>query len=418
MRFLGFLGLACLVMGCGNVVLESTTGSGGGSGGSTTTTATTATGGGGTAGSGGGQIGGGGAGGGDCMSGLPDKDFDGDGFSPAQGDCNDCDPMIGPASVEAPTPEPMEGLPPPVPTDEDCDGMIDEPPDVCDDMVALDSQDPLDAARAIDLCSFVEEGAHHGVLSAAWVLPDGQPPPAAQGPFHLGHGVLPDLGPHALPQAGSRLLALSNGTARRPSDPEYKVYYMKGYSSDHPPGMPFEGPCPGSETGGAWDGIALEVQLLPPANALGLKYDFRFYTLGWPKDACLPYNDQFATLMSPPPPGLPTGNIAFDQLGNPITISFLTPFACQCNDIQCPGDPPCQEEAATLAGSGFDLVFGASTEWLTTAAPIDKDAESVVLRFTIYDAEDGLVDSTVLLDRFRWIVTPGQAPIYGGQPDD
>jgi hypothetical protein len=420
MRFLRVMGLTCVVAGagCGNVVIEGSTdgGGSGGSGGATTptapTTATTTSEGAGGAAGGGGDIPTGGC------AGLPDDDLDGDGFSPAQGDCNDCDPMIGPASAESPTPDPVEPFEPPVPADEDCDGLIDEPQETCDDGLALDATDAMDAARAIDLCSFVSLGDPYGVVAAGWVQPDGEPLPEAQeAAFHLGHGILPDLGQKALAKVGSRLLAISNGTARRPIDPGYSVLYSKGYSSAHPPGMPFEGPCFDVSTGAAADGIALEMDIVPPVNALGFKYHYRFYTRGWPKDACLPYNDQFAVLMWPPPMGALGKNINFDDLGNPITLSWLKPWACKCGPQQCPQDLPCLAQQAELAGSGFDELYGASTDWLVIAAPIQDGPKSFRLRFLIYDAADGNVDSTAVVDGFSWITTPPQ-PISGGPPDD
>ena len=406
MRLTAAIGLSFILGGCGNVVVEATTGGGAGGSTSTPTTSTSAAGGAGTVGSGGGDFPVGGAGGGGgCPPGAPDVDADGDGYSPLQGDCNECDPLIGPGSAEGPTPDPdgPGGGDPPV--DEDCDGLFDEPPDVCDEGLALDATDPIDAVRAIDLCGFVSECAPFGVLSASWQRPDGQPPPAGQiEAFRRGHGILTDLGANAPAQVGARLLALSNGTARPPSHPEYEVYYDKGYSSQYPPGMPIEGPCPDVTTGPPFDGITLEVQLSPPANALGLAYRYRFYTRGWPKDVCSPYNDQFVALMSPAPAGAWNGNIAFDDFGNPLTLSYLTPEACWCGPGQCPDSPPCATEAAQLAGSGFDAAYGAATKWLKTTAPVDHDAESFTLRFTIFDAEDGLVDSTVLIDGFEWIV--------------
>ena len=55
-----------------------------------------------------------------CNSG-PNDDFDMDGWTPSQGDCNDCDENVNPGAIEVPTdmtdPEAM-------PADENCDGKI------------------------------------------------------------------------------------------------------------------------------------------------------------------------------------------------------------------------------------------------------------------------------------------------------
>ena len=406
MRYLLLFG--ALAVGCGNTVVEegTTAGTGGGTGGTTTSSVTTGGAGGGTAG-GGGVAGGGTAGGGGVApcGGSPDNDMDGDGFSPAQGDCDDCDPDVGPAAAEMPTFQPDPDQPSVEPVDDDCDGLVDEPPDVCDGALALDSEDPLDAARALDMCSFLSEGAYHGVVSATYRLPDLLAPPAGQiAAFHKGHGLLPDLGPNAPAQRGSRLLALSSATARRPTDPEYAQYFDKKYTSNHPPGLPFNGPCSDFTTGQPHDGIMLEVELKPPVNATALLFRFRFYTGGFEKDTCTEYNDHFAVLMSPAPPGLGSGNIAYDQSFNPLTVSWLFPEACSCPDsVGCLGDPPCAAKAALLQGSGFEGVYGAASQWLNTVAPLEEGTGSLTLRFLVYDAGDGIVDTTTIVDAFEWI---------------
>ena len=84
----------------------------------------------------------GGVGGGpiNCTPGGPNDDVDGDGFTPAMGDCDDCDPNVNPNAVEVPTP------PGGVAKDENCNGMIDEVLPTCDDTLAVDEMDPLTAA--------------------------------------------------------------------------------------------------------------------------------------------------------------------------------------------------------------------------------------------------------------------------------
>lgn len=64
----------------------------------------------------------------DCVAGQ-DEDHDADGVSIAQGDCNDCDVNVNPGAVEVMTNTGGGGSGgggPGVPTDEDCDGLIDE----------------------------------------------------------------------------------------------------------------------------------------------------------------------------------------------------------------------------------------------------------------------------------------------------
>ena len=63
-----------------------------------------------------------------CES-APNADSDKDGFTSDQGDCNDCDANANPNAVEVIG---DKKDPKYVPTDENCDGMKDEPPVACD----------------------------------------------------------------------------------------------------------------------------------------------------------------------------------------------------------------------------------------------------------------------------------------------
>ncbi|MFP6684155.1 MAG: choice-of-anchor L domain-containing protein, partial [Polyangiaceae bacterium] len=60
----------------------------------------------------------------------------------------------------------------------------------------------------------------------------------------------------------------------------------------------------------------------------------------------------------------------------------------------------------------FDDAFGSNiedagaTSWLETTVPITGGQE-FDLRFAIWDTGDNAYDSTVLLDAFTWIATPG-----------
>ncbi len=380
--------------GCGNSSsIESTSSGTGGTFETTQTTsmlsgASTTTGGAGGTEQGGGE---------DCSP-PKDADADRDGYSIAEGDCNDCDPFVAPDSAEMPTPDTTSR---PAKVDENCNGLFDEI-SVCDADLKLDSVDPDDAARAIDLCDFVEAGAPFGLVSTRWIQPDYTDLPADKlTAFHLGHGILPDLGPNNLPRLGNRLLALSTGAARRPTDSEYVQSFDKGFVHNHPLTMPFEGKCDAAPTGHPHDGVALELVLKPPRNALLFTFEVRLFTRAWPSVVCTEKNDQFAVFMSPKnTPGL---NIAFDKDQEPFVVDRISPFDCACA-TGCP-EFGCEANAPLLEGSGFGASegFGASTGWLSIAAPVPEDGETFTLRWLAYDAENGTDDTTVTIDKFRWL---------------
>jgi hypothetical protein len=95
-------------------------------------------------------------------------------------------------------------------------------------------------------------------------------------------------------------------------------------------------------------------------------------------------------------------------------------------------DPPlyssqCAAGTSELAGTGYGdtdqtqcdsgnvaATLGASTGWLTTKAPI-QPGEQFALEFMIWDAGDGLLDSSALIDHFQWIGGQGQVttPVTG-----
>lgn len=427
-RILGVVGACAVVGGAINAcspTTDSTGTSGSGGFGTGSTTGSNDAGAGGKTSTGDGGSGGGmittttGAdGGSSCTVTDENVDQDGDGFTPAQGDCNDCDPNVNPGALDAL--EEVDGGPGVV-TDNNCDGKA-ELPKPCDDALKLDSADAMDGAKAIGgLCS-------KWVKSAKWVQADGSPPPAdpAQlAAFHLGHGILPDFGASNPPQEGKRLLALSSGTARRPNDPGFvHRNFDKGYVGGAPFGFPKESPsCQGVTTKEPHDAAGLELEIQAPTNALSFSFDFNFFTYEWPQYICTEFNDFFVANLSPFPKGQKDGNISFDISGNPISVNNAFLDVCGC-----PGNPPGKcTVPPDKPNKPFDCVLGTkgvtgtdfaaddsnagftngSTGWLVTSAPVEK-GQKIVLRFVTYDSSDGNVDSTTIIDNFQWSAEPGQ----------
>jgi hypothetical protein len=314
-----------------------------------------------------------------------------------------------------------------MPTDSDCDGKITLY-DPCDDGLDLASMNAMDAAKAVELCTVQDpkNPKKWGVRTAKWVLPDGAPlatlDPIYVPAYHLGHGILPAFGPNVKVQAGKRMLGLSSGTARQPTDSDYKDVggYIKGYECGSPEGFPKESPaCPGVTTGACMDAAALEVVIHTPSNALGFKFDFDFLTFEWPNYICSTFNDFFVANLSPIPKGQTDGNISFDSVGNPVSVNNAFLSVCGCDK-----GPPCTAGGknfscalgtAGLQGTGFDMASSkddsktkihGSTYWLVSKAPVTPSSD-ITIRWSVYDSSDGLLDSTTLIDNWQWIATPG-----------
>jgi hypothetical protein len=351
-------------------------------------------------------------------------DVDHDGYTIATGDCDDCDPNVNPNAVEVITPP---GDPRGNPRDEDCDGDVDEEEPLCDTGLLLADPNPHSAARAIDLCRASPATSRWGLVRADWVLPDGNTIDGAHlGAFHRGHGIVDAFGPFVDVRRGARMLVLSSGYARRPTDPDYGGRkFDKNYVSSHPPGFPKESAsCQGVISGQPHDGIALEVVLRTPSNVTGFSFEFDFYTFEWPEFVCQIFNDFFVAILSPKPAALPDGSISFDSLGNPVSVNsaFMSVCGCEGNPpLPCTTlNPPfkqyaCPSGDVELLGTGFGLdsedhLDHAATGWLKTSTSVDPN-EEVSIRFAVYDSQDGTYDSLALVDNFRWIAEPGQGTV-------
>jgi hypothetical protein len=404
---------------------EGTGGSGaaGGAGGSGTTTGQGASGAFNPTG-----VGGSGGGPGPCDNTV--EDFDQDGFTVAMGDCNDCDANVNPGAIEVPT-DPMDPMPDLV--DENCDGQVDEAIPTCDAGLTVANSDPLSAARAMDICDdATPNGNDYGVLQAIWAHADGSQAAVAQLPQF---GVQASFGPNVQVQSGDNLLVLSSGFARLPGEGDAAINNSasaQGFTPLTPPaGFPQNvANCDGGTD--IYDDIALSLRLRAPTNATGFKYRFKFYSFEFAEYVCTNFNDQYVALVNPPPMGSINGNVTFDSNSNPVSVNLAFFDVCDPvanNDFAqfcftgCPPapNPYCPLGPAELLGTGFDDAFGSNAEdagatsWLETTVPI-AGGEEFDLLLAIWDTGDNAYDSTVLLDGFGWIATPGTTIITQPPP--
>jgi hypothetical protein len=362
-----------------------------------------------------------------CNSPL-NADGDQDGYTSADGDCNDCDKQANPGAFDVPANM----------IDEDCSGKPDDEPAACDEGIAIEG-DALAAAKAIGICRTASLDARGkartwGLIKAAYVFPDGSTGAirafdhpcgtAGDPPNPLSHGVLPMFGTMIKPREGTRMAALSSGVARagkinlgrRGSSPGGAKMCTRSLT---PMGFPVSSysTCgdlkgQGSSTN-ANDAIALELTIRAPTNASALSFDFDFYTFEYSEFVCSDYNDAFvALLFSRSPEVPPNRNVAFDSQKNPVSVNngfveVCTPFTYEGRTAG--GQPfmrrfPCALGTGQLEGTGFE--GHAATGWLQTQTNI-VPGEELTLRFAIWDAGDEILDSTVLIDNFKWATKPG-----------
>ncbi len=355
-----------------------------------------------------------------CKS-TPGSDDDGDGF-PAGPDCNDCDPLINPAAYDIAG----NGV------DEDCSGMADDEPSGCDVGLDPSGTEAGDAARALGLCR-KQVQAGWGLMAARWVFPDGSELsrtefycPDSVPPHPLSHAILESYGTHNLPTEGQKLVSLASGVARpgtmklgnewQPAIGTSPDGAQMCILSGPPPGFPKAASSCVSTGDGAtsqyiYDGIALELTIKVPSNALSFNFDFNFLSTEFPAHVCSGKNDHFVALLDSAHPSLPADkNVSYDSMGNVVSVDSAFMEVCRPATLagrtfDCPRGPK------GLEGTGMDrekdyaigvkYLQGGSTGWLRTQAPV-VPGETIKIRFAIWDTDDPVLDSTVLLDHVHW----------------
>lgn len=108
--------------------------------------------------------------------------------------------------------------------DDDCNGVVDDQPALCDSNISSATLNAMDYAKAIDLCQTTTmTEPRWGVISATLTLADGSGTPAARA-----QSVRPRFGPGVLPKAGSSLALLSTGAAAAMGDmnPNFQDFEM------------------------------------------------------------------------------------------------------------------------------------------------------------------------------------------------
>ena len=373
----------------------------------------------------------------DCNGTIDDLDADGDGFSQCGEDCCDT-PRSGCPEPALVNPGAFEILGNAL--DDDCDPTtLDlQAPAACDAGLTSDSADALDYARAIDLCTFTTEADKHwGVLSAAITRADG-----VQAAYAGGSAIRDNLGPNVVPKKNLRLAMLSTGNAAAPGDvaPEFSEF-QDGLDtasvSDAPAdwlaanggAFPVASGCPAAASAVAHDSVMLTLRVRVPSNARSFTLSLDYFSAEWPEWACTPVNDRFVALLDSQAADVPADkNVAVyvgpDAVPHPIDVNLALASSdmfpvCFPGTAGCMGDAPfetiCPGGTLELVGTGFfqpgdtgcgdNKTTGGATGWLKLAANVEP-GEIIELRLAIWDTGNGLFDSLVVLDNWRWSTTP------------
>jgi hypothetical protein len=350
------------------------------------------------------------------------RDCDGDGFV-APADCNESDPNINPGAYDFPG----DGI------DNDCDGVVDNPILACETIPSENPGSPTDFARAADVCA---QKNFDPLIRAAWGSVRGYGPGqrlwiSETKPTQL--GIVTSFGQNK-PRFGRTMAGFASGpwgAADPRSSPPLDEENFK--ILDACKDIPLEGDDCASLThrapsGGVsvQDWAELRLWLKVPSNAYALVVDFSFFSSEFNQFWNAALNDAFFVLVD-------GKNAAKD--GNGLAVTVNSGFFQLCPPFPGPAGisqdkaaalQPCvgvdgdasKNVVGTLRGTGYDgaavgtdftvlssggqkYVYGGGTGWLTARAEV-KPRSEIVVRIIIHDTFDGVKDSAVLVDGFRW----------------
>jgi hypothetical protein len=255
--------------------------------------------------------------------------------------------------------------------------MVDEGEPPCPTNLPRDT--PLGFAAALDVCNEVED--------ARWSM--GSP---------TSRKVLRRFGDTYVPHMGPNMVALSTGVAGDTTRLDPGTTFPGSVGHPDPQGAMG---CSSSDPARVNDYTEVQLVLNVPANANSFSFDFNFMSVEFPEFVCTDFDDTFLAMLESQ---AFTGNVSFDSMGNRMSINVG--FFDKCRETL---DPACTGDAE-IVGTGYSGAQGGGTGWLTTTAPV-VPGEKIFLTFMIFDEGDHILDSSVLIDNFRWHIEQVDSPI-------
>ncbi len=173
------------------------------------------------------------------------------------------------------------------------------------------------------------------------------------------------------------------------------------FTCDQEPGLVGTGDCSNTlekewaAGSGALDYAEIRIKATVPPNTDGFAYQFAFFSAEYPvwADGNSPWNDMYVAWLESE---AWTGNISFDDHGNPISVSSVFLDYLDAESPLCTVDPCVAPEL-----DGFAMDGHAGTRWLETTAPV-VPGEDIQVVFALFDLSDALFDTVVILDNVHW----------------
>jgi hypothetical protein len=366
---------------------------------------------------------------------CPNDDCDGDGY-PSSIDCNDTDPNVNPDAYDFSG----DGI------DNDCDGVVDDPVESCETVPSQAPGSPGDFARAADLCpqrSKTREGkVFDPLIRAEWGKVKGYGPGQR---IYVSDtkmqqvNIVSSFGANQ-PRRGRTMIGLATGPWNAPDPRSSPALDEAGFHLNDACGdIPLAaGDCAALSNGAPAGGVSvqdwaeLRLWLKVPSNARSLAFDLSFFSTEFNQFWNASLNDTFLVLVTSKT--LAGQNMAKDGSGRAISVN--SGFFQLCPPA--PGPPGLTADKSealqscvgidgdaargilgSLRGTGYDgaavgtddtvlaangnkYVYGGGTGWLTAKIPV-VPRDEIQVRVIVHDTFDGLKDSAVLVDAFRWM---------------